>query len=135
MKRWCQLLMVFGALQLLLGLALVPVGWLSPLGDHYIAWDRMAIAFRDGAIDAETYPVFASANEIHFRGEMDIGRSAQGPGNRSAELFLIWVTEGSQKLRFLAITFPWLLSGCGVVTVFFGWRMLRCSVQLTGKRA
>jgi hypothetical protein len=89
MRRWCVALVGFGAVQLLVGLALVPVGWLSPLGDHYIAWDRMAIAFRDGAIDAETYPLFASANEIHLRGEMDIGRSAQGPGNSSAELFLI----------------------------------------------
>ena len=129
MRRWCLALMMFGAAQLLVGLALVPVGWGLILNDHYLAWDRLGIAFRDGAIDAETYPQFASANGVFVRGSADFGPEAPRSGNGSAEQFMLWVNADSQRLRFLAIAFPWLLSGCGVVTLFFGWRIGRAAAR------
>lgn len=125
MRRWCMALMALGAVQLMLGLALVPVGWWAIVSDHYVAWDRMSVAFRDGAVDAETYPQFASAIGIYNGGESDIGREAPGSGNRSAEHLLIWVNAGSQKLPPLVMAFPWLLVVCGLVTLFSGWRIGR----------
>lgn len=125
MKRWCQLLMVFGALQLLLGLALVPVGWWAIVSDHYVAWDRLGVAFRDGAIDAETYPQFASANGIYY--------SAGAHGASDSEQLLIWVNAGSQKVPPLVIVLPWLVAGCGVLTLFGGWRLLRCAGRFSSQ--
>jgi hypothetical protein len=121
MKKWCRLLMLFGALQLLAGLALVPVGWWAIVSDHYVAWDRLGVAFRDGAIDAETYPQFASANGIYY--------SAGAHGASDSEQLLIWVNAGSQKVPPLVIVCPWLLVGCGLVSLLFAWRLGRAAAR------
>jgi len=130
MRRWCVALMVLGAVQLLGGLAFVPVGWWAIVQDHYVARNRLGLAFRDGAINAEAYPQFASANGIYNGGESDIGREAPGSGNRSAGQLLIWVNAGSQKLPPLVIVFPWLLAGCGLMTLLIGWRIRRAESRM-----